>query len=658
MKTYKVRVKKRTEPQEMAFGGQAGHSLDTTSVEQSKGKTKLSKFVPTGTIKPVDREAANIEAEVGETVVADFTGSGRLEHLKIGGKKHSQGGTPLLVPDDAFVFSNTPSLKMKGSELTDFGKSKNSDKKFTPADIAKQYDINKYQAILDDPNADPLSKNTAAMMVQNFGKKLSQLALVQEAKKGFPNGIPDLAMTYLQSMTDAVSVVGEEESEQQFRYGGQYDYRKGGQLYKYVDGGTPPDIDPHMGDKNATTNPRTGKKSKDWNKSRYSKEEWNQIRKRLGYTGPDDNKSFQKYLKDKFPDIVGKYHSESSGFGMPNAGTEIDGYLGVRWDTIVDEIENIPMSKTNPEMLKPIIPKPVMPEFKVEGRTIKSEVPKTPVPGEFNPVGNNAGVFDYMTPDKKTFAAALYNRANIKKYMPWEAPVTGQTVDPTFYDPNRELANNAEQMNTQMMYNAMFSGPQALGARNSAVAGNAAENAANILGKYNNMNVGVANQFAGVNADIMNRLTDAQGQRATRLYDKTTIANQQYDNAKREADNQILAAGINAWNNRSNLSMINDTNPYFYVDPVSGRQVFKSENAKKNFFGTNVPGSNGKQPTYQDYEQEARSLGMTDPEQIKKYAYDKLTKVNATYTDVNNDGFPDRSKVLSQYTGIIGPYGQ
>jgi hypothetical protein len=657
MKTYKVKIKKRTAPEEMEYGGQTNYGLDTTvSYNEDIKKSGLSKFLPSSTLQPVDRESANIEAELGETVVADFSGSGRLEHMKVGGKKHSKGGTPLMVPDDSFIFSNSKDLRLKASELSDFGKSKNSNKKYTPADIAKQYDINKYQAILDDPNADDMSKKTAAMMVQNYSKKLSQLALIQEAKKGFPNGIPDLAMPYLETMVEAIPNLEMVNTGNEFNYGGQYKYNNGG-LHKFVTGGNPLDgIDPHTGDKRESKNPRTGVKSKDWNKSKYSKEEWERIKKDLGYTGPEDNKSFQKYLQNKFPDIVGKYHSADSGYGLPAAGTEIDGLLGIRWDAIVDEIGNSG-AKLDPGMLKPkgiTFPKP--PEFTVTPPPNKQPTPNIPVPNDFNPIGNDPGVFDYMTPDKKAFMASLYNRANIKKYMPWEAPVTGTTVDPTFYDPTRELASNAEQMNTQMMYNSMFSGPQALGARNSAVAGNAAANAADILSKYNNMNVGVANQFAGVNADIMNHLLDATTQRATRLYDKTTVANQQYDNAVREADNQILGAGINAWNNRSNLSMLNDTNPYFYVDPVTGRQVFKSQNTKANFFGRTLP--RGKQPTYQDYETEARGLGMTDPEQIKKYAYDKVTKDNAVYTDVNNDGYPDRSKIISQYTGVIGPYGQ
>jgi len=64
---------------------------------------------------------------------------------------------------------------------------------YTPAEIAKRYDLNKYKAIIEDETSDELSKNTAQLMVANYTKKLSALAVAQEQMKGFPQGMPAVA---------------------------------------------------------------------------------------------------------------------------------------------------------------------------------------------------------------------------------------------------------------------------------------------------------------------------------------------------------------------------------------------------------------------------------------------------------------------------------
>ena len=182
---------------EMAYGGQYGHSLDLGSRIIDNEMGKPNPYAVSDTLQPVPREMANLEAEHGETAYGDIDGDGEMEHSKIGGKRHSQGGTPLNLKPGTFIYSDTKSMKMKGQELAQFGKSVSSNKSYTPAQIAKQYELNKYKAILDDPNADPYQKRTAEMMMTNNKFKLAQLALAQEGKKGFPQGIPQVALPAL-----------------------------------------------------------------------------------------------------------------------------------------------------------------------------------------------------------------------------------------------------------------------------------------------------------------------------------------------------------------------------------------------------------------------------------------------------------------------------
>ena len=151
-------------------------------------------------LKAVPRDEANLEAEGGETAFGDINGDGFPEHMKIVGPRHTHGGVPLNLPDDTFIFSDTKSMKISDPKILKmFGK---PEKKggYTPAELAKPYDINNYRKILEDPESDVIDRKTAEQMIKNFNIKLGALALAQESKKAFPQGIPVVARPYMEMM--------------------------------------------------------------------------------------------------------------------------------------------------------------------------------------------------------------------------------------------------------------------------------------------------------------------------------------------------------------------------------------------------------------------------------------------------------------------------
>ena len=87
----------------------------------------------------VPREEANIEVEGGETVIGDINLDGYLEHMSFVGKRHSEGGVPVNIPDGSFIFSDTKKLRIKDKELLKnvFGLSAKKGG-YTPAEIAKK----------------------------------------------------------------------------------------------------------------------------------------------------------------------------------------------------------------------------------------------------------------------------------------------------------------------------------------------------------------------------------------------------------------------------------------------------------------------------------------------------------------------------------------
>ena len=149
------------------------------------------------TLGPIDRESANLEAEKGETALTDLTNDGSFELYNIGGKRHTEGGTPLNLPEQSFVYSDTRSMKLTVEELMSLGIKSN--KKMTPAEASKRFPLNEFIETLESENSDKVSIDTAEEMIDKNKIKLSQIAFIQESKKDFSDGLPLAAYPFLVS---------------------------------------------------------------------------------------------------------------------------------------------------------------------------------------------------------------------------------------------------------------------------------------------------------------------------------------------------------------------------------------------------------------------------------------------------------------------------
>jgi len=197
---FKVKITKGLS--QAKSGGFTGNNLNKQVISFGGADMNASSkhLENTRYLKEVPRDEANLEAEKGESAFGDINGDGFPEHMLIGGKRHHSGGTPLNLPDGTFIFSDTASMKITDCKILKmFGKACGK-KGYTPAELAKPYDLNKYRKILEDPNSDKVDKKSAELMIKNINMKLGALALAQEAKKGFPQGIPEVARPYMEAM--------------------------------------------------------------------------------------------------------------------------------------------------------------------------------------------------------------------------------------------------------------------------------------------------------------------------------------------------------------------------------------------------------------------------------------------------------------------------
>lgn len=178
-------------------------------------------------------------------------------------------------------------------------------------------------------------------------------------------------------------------------------------------------------------------------------------------------------------------------------------------------------------------------------------------------------------------AGAASDLGRIKKYLPYQATPQVRLPDATFYDPTRELAANAEQANMAYQTQAAFTNPQQLAAASSVTQGQAAKNAADVMGRYNNLNVGLANQLSQERTGIMNTASQNKANLDTQLWDKYTIANQQFDNSKAKARENLRSSYIDAITNRANTANLNSLYPEYNVDPSRGGFINFNPNAAK-----------------------------------------------------------------------------
>jgi hypothetical protein len=163
------------------------------------------------TVDEVPRHLATIEAEKGETIVGNFTGTGMPSFLEIKGKPHSKGGTFIAAPDESYVFSKFNKMTIKDPNiLSSFGFKKPA----TPAVISRKYNFSDDMKGLMNPDSDERQQKTYEKNIQNSINNLGKLALVQEAMKGFPTGIPKISMPYMEtSKTNPEAFIGNSQEE-------------------------------------------------------------------------------------------------------------------------------------------------------------------------------------------------------------------------------------------------------------------------------------------------------------------------------------------------------------------------------------------------------------------------------------------------------------
>lgn len=601
------------------------------SVPIPKGKESIK--IKTTIKKVKEGDPKNVETEGGEFLISPLSFDGFPATFQIKGPSHKSGGVDINLPENSFVFSDDKSMKIKDENILQSFDKKPKGSGITPADIAKQYNINKFRKVLAEPNSDKLQRETAEDMIKNYNEKLGKLALAQESKKGFDSGIPFVAIPYLESMgidpsqfinqgnnQNAEVPTQSEEDIPQKKKGGDLKIRivkmpvfqKGGpskpkdQEFAYnpefyaefakklglndISAILPSSLYDQRGmvDNVQGANGNTFGR-KDWSDPKL----FNDFKNRNAWYF-QNNPNFDPSKKSDVGAFQTAYNQRAQSMGLkPYFSTDKESKysLDSKFGEVTYSVPNLdqtantqvqeasqqsPINQTLPDLQKPVL----------------------------NPAQTNQNN-PFWTQDIVNMAGTFGDFNRIKKYMPWQAGYETVLPDAVYYDPTRELAANSEQVNIADQALGTFAGPQALSARVSSTQGQGLANAANILGKYNNLNVGIANQNEAYRTNITNESNLNRANQATNLYDKTVLTNQNFDNARNQARQNMRQSFVNAYTNRGETQALNSMNKQYNVNPINGFVQF-----------TGVPGElNPNQKSQQaiDLYNEIRSRpGVTD----------------------------------------------
>jgi hypothetical protein len=627
---------------EMAHGGQPAYS-GQSDYGLYIGQRNLYSSMPENPYKDPKNSVTEeeetkdnpyvLEAEGGETILRpDGT------HMNINGPSHAEGGVKLTkeqAPPKSFIFSQTGKMKIKNPEvLKHFGKGYKKGG-ITPAEIAKQYNVNKYIAILQDPHADKLSKDTAMKMVENYQRKLAELSLAQESIKGFPQGIPDIAKAIMQDSGQEQQ--GEMPAENQEMETGKY----GGSLRKFVGGG-PNDPDPfgvkallaNTGRSNVripyrpdypgaptnpdpleeraasnlsgvgpaaqnvqrfvpswfkywtTSNTPKGKISPKGPYSTYDKnagnkvyDDYNYWRSQAGrdFSGPADYQKFVfSELQKRNPNA---YKHIEKTWGPTAAGKWDDAIMGARTayassSRIPDDIPGTtPTTTKPPEVITTTTKGPEVITTTTKGPEVVTTTTMAPESSR-----TKAG---WTSQDLRNVANAAMDYGTLKKYHPWSATV--QPVLPNFVpvDWRGYAASLQSGANTAANQLATYQPGQSQAANLSMLAGQQAENLGKYIGQTDVANAAAATQNDAQRADILNRFTIANAERKTKLGDDEMILDDRFRTGERLGRKGIVKTVNQAEDTSSKIYNLNQVqSPYFTIDPFTQKRVFNSAGAK------------------------------------------------------------------------------
>lgn len=573
-------------PEKMEYGGQSGYGLDLgqrdvyADMQDDPTESASNMLTEKSEGQMQDGEYPVIMAEDKETVVSDMDGDGGLEFKKISGDPHSapSGGTKLtnlqLNPDPekngqgAFIFSHK--LKEKDQDVLKQFNMPTKRGGYSYADMSKKFDTTEEKKMLDNRNADPLTKKTMELSKGRKESMLQKLANRQEEIKGFPQGQPDINKS-LATMA------------------------RGGMIYDFMDYAQDgiQKVDPPPGYRQRTPQLNNEREMADFN----SIEDIARFYGRQGYTGGADIGAWQNWMAQQAqsnPRMKSRLTNYLRSVPLTNKGRSLYGQNASQ-DKLTDQqlIEQFQDGKWDfraPKFYEPVkveVPRRSLPPLTTPNiiRDLKGNIPppppdKIPPPPGTIPSSVKRGE-QYLPYNAIQKANTLWAASRpVKGYFDrtFNANITGAQAmfDDTNYDPL--LSANATRMDFMNQFgNAQAA--RASGTYNPQLN----EGLVGETDRVRKTNLQIGNQTLSSNNQLFNQDAMMRAKEADQVRENNIRTREQMDIAKNLKYNDVMKNYGKMVNDHVTMQKYNLMNPQFAVTgPLWNKFAF----TKGRAFGT------------------------------------------------------------------------
>lgn len=307
---------------------------------------------------------------------------------------------------------------------------------------------------------------------------------------------------------------------------------------------------------------------------KFSKlKDWDMVTRELGYTGPKDNLSFQKWLYNSSPQnkaVVDKWHQQYNQ--GPTAGM-FDQKVGIRWASAIDEIRNRP--------------KPTGPDCPCgidrTGQCIpcnspKAEVPTAPnVPGPQTPeldiTGQGSKQADWrFTPWQKLSQLHSWGQyANVRRYMPYRSRYNATYVDPALVNPEQAVGDLKGVANQQLSSVGTLN-PILRNAQAASIAGQVMNQVPGVRSQYDNQNAQILNQTRQYNNQVKNNESLVNLGFDQQYYREAVEGRKNFDNMRSYTSNNAMNNTLRdvETNQRLAYNLLTQNQPAYGFDWNSG----------------------------------------------------------------------------------------
>ena len=425
---------------------------------------------------------ANVEIEKNEVILQPDLSA--LFQAK--GKRHSQGGIDVCLKPYSFIFSDDKSLSINEKEHEMFELKKMGGvfkkTKSTPAQVLKRnVDLKHYNTLvsnIDNVDKDELSKTSSARMLEKYIGTLGQVAILQEKKKKFPDGVPSFA-------TGVAPVYNDELKNEIME---QHQYKYGGITLPKAQLGIPRAM---------------------WaagNLQRAGKAKSNTTAPSSSQVGTNDNTDGSSGVKPQT--------AASNPYADPQRITN-------------SGIENIPTEGLNSTTLSSPCPEGMI--RRINPTTGQVECTVADIKGDS---ANWRNIDWEFTPWQKLSQAWNEMKyATAKRYMPYRTQINPSYVDPALVNPEQNVGDIKSGTNSQIRSLNTLN-PIMRDAQAQSIYGQFLDKEPQVRSQYDNQNAQIMNQTRGINNQIANQTEQANKQLDQQYYRESIAGRVNFDNMK------------------------------------------------------------------------------------------------------------------------------